>query len=208
MNDIIESTEKISLNPKRQKIGWIIPSINKPFNQNIKCVNKINTKYYSVIKYYFNNKPLNCDIWENHIEKGETVNFKKHWDMFLFIFLIDNVKEINSVKLNFNEPEYKLIEINSELTLVFKNTTKKELLFYENDINYELIKNLRFVTHYKKQKNIYNNVNSYILHLVLNERMADIEDKNIILNGKYIDFTIKIKKLYESLYTYYTKNSK
>ena len=200
MDTLITDTKKLCINPyKKIKIGWANPSLNKPCIDNIKKVSLIKTPYYSVIKYYFYNKPLECMHWEDHYIKNIDTNFDKHWDIFLFMFLIDNVKETNN---SIDIKDCILIEINKNLTLLFKNTPKKDLLKYENNKNYKLIKNLRFVTHCKNQKNIYNNLNSWILHLILNEEMMELEDKEILLDKNFI---LKVRNLYESLYIYHTK---
>ena len=197
---LVNDTKNLCIKPsKKIKIGWVNPSLNKPCINNLKIVNTIKTHYYSVINYYFYNKPLECTHWEDHYIKKIDTNFDKHWDIFLFIFLIDNVKETNN---SVDIKDCILIEINKQLTLLFKNTPKKDLLKYENNKNYKLIKNLRFITHCENQKNIYNNLNSWILHLILNEEMMGLEDKEILLDK---NFTIKVRNLYESLYIYYTK---
>ena len=208
---------------------WKNPSLEYPNikNKTLKVVDKITTKYYTIIQYYFTGKPACCNDWDKNFSsdivsqmEGINVSLNKivnHWDLIPSSFIFNNNNNLPTAKLhkynknsNINDTDVKVI-IDDNITLVLREVTSQNIndlkkIYDDNKptFKYHIISNLQFVTHITSQINIYKNKNilepnkAWSLHLILNEKHISMPDKNII--------TFMYKKSTEqNKYVLYTK---
>ena len=187
---------------------WINPSLEYPniTNKTLKIVDKITTKYYTVVQYYFIGKPAYCKDWDKHFSsdivsqiEGTTVTLiknAKHWDIIPASFIFNNNNNVPTAIIhtynkdsNINDTDIKVI-IDDEITLVLRQVTCQivndlKQIYDDNQLTfkYYIISNCRFVTHFTSQINIYKNKNivdpnkTWTLHLILNEKQMSIPNE-------------------------------
>jgi len=243
INDNLKTSEKIKVNKnleikespcKRIKIGdndeWKYPLEKKPiFNYDFKIVDNIKTKYIAIIPFVFSEKPSNCKYWDKHFNKDKIpskLSFNIHWDLFSFMFIFFNYGD-NTYSSNIDEFDKKdvdendiNVQLDSKLTLILRPISYEIVKYLENEtennrFKYRIIKNLRFVTHFNSQINLYTDENiydknkSWILHLILNEKNIDskkyINQKNIYFSNKNIKYKYTLLNLYQMLYLYFSR---
>jgi hypothetical protein len=243
INDNLKTSENIKINKnleieesprKRIKIGdnddWKYPLEKKPiFNYDFKIVDNIKTKYISIIPFVFSEKPSNCKYWDKHFNKDKILSklsFNIHWDLFSFMFIFFNYGD-NTYSSNINEFDKKdvdendiNVQLDSKLTLILRPVSYEIVKYLENEtennrFKYRIIKNLRFVTHFNSQINLYKDENiydknkSWILHLILNEKNIDskkyINQKDIYFSNKNIKYKYTLLNLYQMLYLYFSR---
>ena len=117
------------------------------------------------------------------------------------------------------------VQLNLKLTLVLRPITQKTIFEMKDSrfntgnnlfhFRYKIISNMRFVTHFSVQVNIYkkkkmlNTLNTWALHLILNEQNMSIkESTNILFCNEKNKYNIPLVNLYQILYLYFsTKNT-
>ena len=207
-NPIPSKVELFKRIPPMEK--WKNPSLEYPYikNKKLKVVDKITTKYYTLIQYYFTGKPACCNDWNKNFSsdivsqmEGINVSLNKivnHWDLIPSYFIFNNNNNLPTAKLhkyknsNINDTDVKVI-IDDNITLVLRQVTSQNVndlkkIYDDNKptFKYHIISNLQFVTHIKSQINIYKNKNilepnkAWSLHLILNEKHISMPDKNLI----------------------------
>jgi len=240
VNEMVIQTSKLSLNEKEnpaKRINlidnddneWALPLENTPnIEKTFSVVSKIKTKYVVIVPYYFTGNPVYCNHWNKHFfEKNMSeFSFRKHWDLmpvfFTFINYNDNTYRSELLKSNdvsIQENDIK-VQFNSFVTLILRPLDKnfKKLEEERQDVSlkfkYKVITNLRFVTHYDKQVNIYYGKKircpsrTWALHLILNEQsMAPnhMKDVNIHFSGKNTKYVYNLCNLYQALYLHYSE---
>ena len=235
-DDTVENLRKSIMKLKERKpiiIKWVEPLMKRPktFKNKIKFVDKITSKYYIEIPFYFTGKPVYCKEWDKHFSsdiieqiKGIDINsnnFNKHWDLINTSFIFKNINNLPVIEIDkyIDNNQYLndiKIAIDNDITLILKSICYEKLIEYKEKCNdkeniYNIVSNIQFITHFKEQSNIYKNKEcnnpdkAWLLHLILNEQQIKIFDTKISCTSKY-DFKLKvlnIKDLYKCLYLYY-----
>ena len=203
------------------------PVITHPF----KIVDGITTKFITVVSFEISGKPAYCKNWNDHFINGikpDKTKFTKHWDLLpvFFAFINYDDKTYRSKIKVFNDETIVKdtdinVQLNSELTLILRPLAKKSILMLKDlrqetslRFQYRIITNLRFVTHFSDQVNIYMNKKiidpqrAWALHLILNEQSMKTDQMSkvqIFFSNHEKIFVYSLTNLYEALYLYFSR---
>ena len=191
-----------------------------PFiKKSLKVVDTIKTRYV-IIRYYFNGKPAHCMTWDknfssNLISQMEGTTLKneditKHWDLIPAYFILDSENTLQLTKSKIYDTDIKIMF--DKITLVLRYVTMDDVNKIKLEGKSNIISNIRFITHFASQINIYKNKNildpnkSWALHLILNEKQLTIKNEYInIYYKEVLKDKISILNLYQSLYLFFSK---
>jgi len=203
------------------------PVISGPF----KIVDNITTKFITVVSFEISGKPAYCKNWNDHFINGinpDKNKFTKHWDLLpvFFAFINYDDKTYRSKIKVFNDETVVKdtdinVQLNSELTLILRPLAKESILMLKDlrqetslRFQYRIITNLRFVTHFSDQVNIYKDKKiidpqrAWALHLILNEQSMTTDQMSkvqIFFSNREKIFVYSLTNLYEALYLYFSR---